>query len=560
MSGAPDTPAFSYVVVSTILGVAWLGVLVLNRCYDSSLVGRGSEEFRRVAASSAQLWAVVAIGCYVAKIELARSFVAVAFPVGLLLLFIARWTARRWLRVVRERTGTWSHRVLVLGDRAHAEDLVARLQHSTASGYQVVGVCVPGGAPAEDVHGVTVVGSLTQATIAIDATGADTVAVTAVAGLTAQVLKRLSWELASRDIDMVVAPGLVDVAGPRIHIQPVDGLPLLHIAQPELTGPRKALKGGFDRLFALVLTVLLLPVLVAVAVVVRLSGPGPVLFKQRRIGLDGEPFTCYKFRTMVVDAEARLRGADDVRRRTDPVQDDQRSAGDPGRKDAAPLLPRRAASAAQRADRRHEPGRAPAAGPERGRPVHLGVPTPAARQAGTDRPVAGQRPVRPLVRGERTPRPLLRRELVARHRPDDSLAHLPRGRQEQRRLLMDSSATRWTKRWSIRWLAAVGAFAAAAGLLSAHAPLWLIGALVLPLAHGGFVAQQLGSAPFSSAHLRCVRAARALSLGKPAYFVLFAACFVTSLVRVLPRLRDDRWDAIPCAPMGQRAVWDLLGS
>ena len=257
------------------------------------------------AASSAQLWAVVAIGCYVAKIELARSFVAVAFPVGLLLLFIGRWTARRWLRAVRERTGTWSHRVLVLGDRAHAEDLVARLQHSAASGYQVVGVCIPGGAPAEDVHGVKVVGSLTQATIAIDATGADTVAVTAVADLTAQVLKRLSWELASRDIDMVVAPALVDVAGPRIHIQPVDGLPLLHIAQPELTGPRKALKGGFDRLLALVLTVLLLPVLVAVAVVVKLSGPGPVLFKQRRIGLDGEPFTCYKFRTMVVDAEAR---------------------------------------------------------------------------------------------------------------------------------------------------------------------------------------------------------------------------------------------------------------
>ncbi len=75
---------------------------------------------------------------------------------------------------------------------------------------------------------------------------------------------------------MVVAPALVDVAGPRIHIQPVDGLPLLHIAQPELTGPRKALEGGFDRLLALVLTLLLLPVLVAVAVVVKLSGPGPV--------------------------------------------------------------------------------------------------------------------------------------------------------------------------------------------------------------------------------------------------------------------------------------------
>ena len=156
---------------------------------------------------------------------------------------------------------------------------MARLQHSAASGYKVVGVCIPGGAPAEDVHGVTVVGSLTQATTAIEATGADTVAVTAVAELTAQALKRLSWQLASRDIDLVVAPALIDVAGPRIHIQPVAGLPLLHIAQPELPEPEgrsRAASTGCSRSSC----VLLLPVLVAIAIAVKLTQAGPVLFRQ----------------------------------------------------------------------------------------------------------------------------------------------------------------------------------------------------------------------------------------------------------------------------------------
>jgi exopolysaccharide biosynthesis polyprenyl glycosylphosphotransferase len=132
------------------------------------------------------------------------------------------------------------------------------------------------------------------------------VAVTAAPGITAPVLRQLSWELEQLHVEMVVAPALTDVAGPRIHIRPVDGLPLLHITQPEFTGPRRFVKELFDKALAVLVIIITSPIVIFAAVAIRFGSHGPILFRQVRIGRDERPFTCYKFRTMVVDAEARL--------------------------------------------------------------------------------------------------------------------------------------------------------------------------------------------------------------------------------------------------------------
>lgn len=105
-----------------------------------------------------------------------------------------------------------------------------------------------------------------------------------------------------------MAPALLDVAGPRISIKPVAGMPLLHVEHPEFNGSRQFVKAVFDRLGAgIALLVLALPLL-ALALVIRLTSPGGALFHQVRVGRDGKEFRVVKFRTMVVDAE-RLKGA-----------------------------------------------------------------------------------------------------------------------------------------------------------------------------------------------------------------------------------------------------------
>src|SRR5258708_18395593 len=118
-------------------------------------------------------------------------------------------------------------------------------------------------------------------------------------------LRDLAWELEEAGTDLCVAPALLDVAGPRTTIRPTAGLPLLHLDHPEFTGARWLIKEAFDRAVAFTVLVVLLPLLIAIGVAISLSDGGPALFRQIRVGKDGQPFILYKFRTMVVDAEQR---------------------------------------------------------------------------------------------------------------------------------------------------------------------------------------------------------------------------------------------------------------
>jgi exopolysaccharide biosynthesis polyprenyl glycosylphosphotransferase len=117
-------------------------------------------------------------------------------------------------------------------------------------------------------------------------------------------LRRLSWNLAPSGIDLLVAPTLMDITGPRIAIRPVCGLPLLHVDEPSLSGGRRIAKGCMDRVVSALGLLILLPLLLAIALVIRLTSPGPALFRQTRVGLHGREFTVLKFRTMTRDAES----------------------------------------------------------------------------------------------------------------------------------------------------------------------------------------------------------------------------------------------------------------
>jgi exopolysaccharide biosynthesis polyprenyl glycosylphosphotransferase len=117
-------------------------------------------------------------------------------------------------------------------------------------------------------------------------------------------LRHLSWNLARSGIDLLVAPALMDVTGPRIAIRPVCGLPLLHVDEPALSGGRRVAKGCFDRVVSALALLILLPLLVAIGLAVRLTSPGPALFRQRRVGLHGREFNVLKFRTMTRNAES----------------------------------------------------------------------------------------------------------------------------------------------------------------------------------------------------------------------------------------------------------------
>jgi exopolysaccharide biosynthesis polyprenyl glycosylphosphotransferase len=290
-------------LVAGLIWFGWLCGMVLLDAYEPRFLGVGGEEYRRVTRATFVVFAVLAIGSYVMKVEVARGFVGVAFPVGLVLLLLGRFGARQWL--VRERAaGRLCHQVLVMGDRVSVCDFVAQLRLEPRAGFTVIGACLPD--KAERLRagdGVPVLGDYSDVAAVARSVGADVVAVTASDSISSDRLRRVAWSLEGSDVDLVVAPAVTDVAGPRVTVRQVAGLPLLYVDEPTFTGGPRLLKGTIDRVgAALGLLVLALPLL-CVAAVVRLTSPGPAFFRQRRVGRDGEEFTVYKLRTMYVDAE-----------------------------------------------------------------------------------------------------------------------------------------------------------------------------------------------------------------------------------------------------------------
>jgi len=298
-----------YVAVGIGLVLLWGCVLAWSRCYDDRVLGYGADEYRRVVGATLRLAGAVAIVSYLSDFQVSRGFLGIAFLIGTILLPICRWIMRRSLHRARYREKGWSRRVVVVGDASHVLELAHQLRREWYAGYQVVGACIPDAliAPVpQHLDGVPVVGSFRNILEAAAAVSADTVAVTGSTELTGKRLRRLGWQMEGTGIDLVLAPSLTDVAGPRIHTRPIAGLPLIHVESPEFRGARKWVKSVFDRTAAGLGVLFLSPVFLLLAVAIKVDSRGPVIFRQRRVGLGGTEFDVLKFRSMVIDAEAMV--------------------------------------------------------------------------------------------------------------------------------------------------------------------------------------------------------------------------------------------------------------
>jgi exopolysaccharide biosynthesis polyprenyl glycosylphosphotransferase len=301
-----DSPV-SYWLVSVALIAAWMLALNVFETRAVRELGSGSIEYRLILDSAVRLFGLVAIVAFVFKFDVARSYILVAFPLGVAALLLSRWVWRQWLMAERHR-GRFSSRVLLVGNAESAVFVATELARQTGSGYVVVGACLPEGSGIGDLPGaqIPIVGDLDEITEAMSRCRADTVMITSSGDLSPARLRELTWALEPGRQHLIVAPGLIDIGGPRLRTRPVAGLPLMHVEIPRYEGANRYAKRALDLFGATVLIIGLSPLLLGIAAVIKLSGPGPVIFRQERVGMNGEAFRMLKFRSMVVDAEARL--------------------------------------------------------------------------------------------------------------------------------------------------------------------------------------------------------------------------------------------------------------
>lgn len=289
-----------------------LGALAVSRAWAPAVLGQGAEEFRRLGRSLFTAAVVLALGGVALASHNIKLWIFVAIPAIALVTMTERYLLRVWLHRQRQE-GRCLRPVLAAGSLATVRDLIARTRKFPHLGWRVEAVCTPDGfwLDGDRLDGVPVVGRLADVALHVRRDGYRVVALTPDPHWSPDRLQRLAWNLEGCDAEMVVAPVLMEVAGPRLHVDAVLGIPLLRVSMPIFTGGRRAVKEVVDRLGAAALLMVFAPLMVLVGLLVLVDSRGGVFYRQRRVGKDGREFTIVKFRTMVAGADRARAGLAD---------------------------------------------------------------------------------------------------------------------------------------------------------------------------------------------------------------------------------------------------------
>ncbi|MBL0884707.1 sugar transferase [Myceligenerans sp. I2] len=278
----------------------WLLALGASKAYDWHLFGSGMSEYRRVLGATWKTFSVVVIIAWLATLSGVRDVLLVTFPLGVAGLLTARFAWRRRILRLRKRHAACTTGIVAVGHRVQVSRLVERLADAPDHGFHVIGACVPAGEAGigETIAGVPVLGDPDRAGEVAGRVGAGAVAVSGSHEITADVVRRLSWNLEARGIELMLTAELADVALPRISVSPVPGMSLLHVDLPRFSGPKYAVKQVMDRSLALVLTVLAAPLIAVLALAVAATSRGWPFYVSERVGQGGRVFRMVKLRTM----------------------------------------------------------------------------------------------------------------------------------------------------------------------------------------------------------------------------------------------------------------------
>lgn len=293
-----------YGLLTLALTPLWLLLFWMYGLYEPRQVLSPVNEFKQVFHGVVAGSVLIFLADSILQLNLARGWALLAMAGGFLLVGGERLLVRKILHFMRRRGGD-ATRTIILGANHEALTVARTLEREAWLGYKIVGY-VDDEAPLgeEQPDGRKVIGTTAdlKSLIAKHRAGMVLVASSAV---DAARLNRLLWELQTVEVDLQITSGTLDLMASRMTVQSVAGVPLLFVRRTGMNRAQQALKRSIDIVGSALGLLVLSPFLVAIALWIKRDSPGGAFFGQVRSGQNGEPFTCWKFRTMVQDAEER---------------------------------------------------------------------------------------------------------------------------------------------------------------------------------------------------------------------------------------------------------------
>jgi len=300
------TPPFWVVSAGVVL--VWDAALATFHTRDPRVVGVGLNEYKQVVSASIVTFSLLAMAFMIFEIDTARHYLLVAFPLGAAALVSSRLLWRKWL-IRQRRFGHFLSQVVVAGKRRDVDYVLRAIEKNSGAAYKVVGTVLDEhrtASTSDDPPDVPTCYGLCNVAEVTAALGADAVIVASHPSEEGNFIQSLAWQLEGTATELILASRLVDVAGPRIHFRPVDGLPLIHVGIPAFEGGKHVLKRVLDVIVSAIGIAIVLPLCVAISILIACDSPGGVLFRQERVGRDGRTFTMLKFRSMCQTATQDL--------------------------------------------------------------------------------------------------------------------------------------------------------------------------------------------------------------------------------------------------------------
>ena len=300
------TPAreVDYTLITVIGTPLWLILFWLYGLYEPRQVLGPVNEFKQVFHGVVAGSALIFMADSIFNLELSRGWAIAVFVGGLVFAGGERLLVRKILHFLRRRGGD-ATRTLVMGANHEARTVARTLERETWLGYKILGFVDDLAPPGQEVdNGHVVLGTTSDLKDLIREKNASLILVAASA-FDATRLNRLFWELQDMDVDLQITSGTIDLLASRVVVQSVAGVPLLYVRRTGMDRAQRTMKRTLDILGSFFGLLLLSPFLAAIAIWIKRDSEGPVMFRQERVGRDGEQFLVYKFRTMVKDAEQK---------------------------------------------------------------------------------------------------------------------------------------------------------------------------------------------------------------------------------------------------------------
>lgn len=296
-----------YVTYAALFIPVWLMVLAIFHLYDPALLFGGLREYASAfnACTTAFVF-VIFVGYLDPTLVVARGWLLAAWVFSVILIFIERFTFRRLIYALRHR-GHFRSTAYIVGANDEGVAIAEQLMASPAAGINILGFLDDNRKLGEEVlPGLVVHGPTTRAQTLTQRFGVDRLIV-ATSGIHRENMVDLFRGFAnSEQVSMWLSSGLYEILTTGVQIQDVASVPMVSVNRVRLTGINIVAKAVLDYVGAFVGLILLSPLFLGIAIYMKLTDPGPIIYRRRVVGVGGKEFDAFKFRTMVVNSKEVL--------------------------------------------------------------------------------------------------------------------------------------------------------------------------------------------------------------------------------------------------------------